>query len=77
MTVVPRYPKNYFEGAITFSNEEVARVEKQWADKSHRTLDAVSARAKSAGARIKTAIVQSDLVAESLIAARRRSTRAT
>lgn len=69
LTVVPRYPKNYFDGAMEFSHEDVARVEKQWAEKAQGALDAVGERAKAAGVRIKTATINSDLVAESVIAA--------
>ncbi|OUM00937.1 universal stress protein [Variovorax sp. JS1663] len=69
LTVVPRYPKNYFDGAMTFSHEDVARIEQQWAEKAQRTLDAVSEKAKAAGVRVKTAAVNSDLVADAVIAA--------
>ncbi len=69
LTVVPRYPKNYFDGAMVFSHEDVARIEKQWADSAQGTLDAVSVRAKAAGVRIKTAAINSDLVADAVIAA--------
>ena len=70
--VVPRYPRSYFEGSMTVSNEDVGRVEKQWTDKALAMLDTVSARAKQDGVRIKTATVSSDLVAESIIAAARK-----
>ena len=69
LTVVPRYPKTYFDGALAFSHEDVARIEMQWAETAQRTLDAVSERAKSAGVRVKTAAINSDLVAEAVIAA--------
>ena len=35
--VVPRYPMSYFEGGVSVSNSEVARTEKQWADKARRS----------------------------------------
>ena len=69
LTVVPRYPKSYFEGSMTFSVEDIGRVEKQWADKAQAMLDAVRDRARESGVRIKTAQASSDLVAESIIAA--------
>ena len=69
LTVVPRYPKTYLEGAMAFSHEDIARVEQQWAQSAELTLEAVSARAKAAGVRIKTAAIHSDLVAEAVIAA--------
>ncbi|BEP38308.1 universal stress protein (plasmid) [Variovorax sp. V59] len=67
--VVPRYQRSYFDGSMTVSAEDVSRVEKQWNDKAVAMLDAVSARARQDGVRIKTATVSSDLVAESIIAA--------
>ena len=69
LTVVPRYPTNYFDGAMAFSHEDVARIEKQWAEKAQGMLDAVSTRAQAAGVRIKTAAITSDLVADAVIAA--------
>ena len=42
VTVVPQYPTDYFEGAMVFSHEDVARVERQWADnngKQHQKGD--------------------------------------
>jgi nucleotide-binding universal stress UspA family protein len=69
LNVVPRYPRSYFEGAMTFSADDIGRVEKQWAEKARAMLDTVSARAKESGVRVKTATVNSDLVAESIISA--------
>jgi nucleotide-binding universal stress UspA family protein len=60
LNVIPRYPRSYFEGSMTFSPEDIGRVEKQWADKAQAMLDTVSARAKQSGVRIRTAIVNSD-----------------
>ncbi len=54
---------------MTFSPEDIGRVEKQWAEKAQAMLDTVSARAKESGVRVKTATANSDLVAESIIAA--------
>lgn len=69
LNVVPRYPRSYFEGAMTFSAEDIGRIEAQWAEKAREMLDAVSARAKASGVRVKTATVNSDLVAEAIISA--------
>ncbi|HJS03914.1 MAG TPA: universal stress protein [Variovorax sp.] len=69
LTVVPRYPTSYLDGAMTLSHEDVARVEKQWTERAQGLLDAVSARCRSAGVRIKTSAVSSDLVANAIIAA--------
>ena len=72
LNVIPRYPRSYFEGAVTFSAEDIGRVEKQWAEKAQAMLDTVSARARQSGVRIKAATVNSDLVAESIISAARK-----
>jgi nucleotide-binding universal stress UspA family protein len=55
LTVVPRYPKAYFDGAMAVAAEE--------------TLAAVATRAKRSGVKVKTVAVSSDLVAESIVAA--------
>ena len=67
--VVPRYPKAYFEGAVTFSPEDIAIIEDRWAQDAQKKLDAVGERARAAGVAVKTASLSSDLVAEALIAA--------
>ena len=68
LTVVPRYPKAYFDGAMVFAPEDIARIEKQWSAAAEETLAAVATRAKTAGVKVKTAAVSSDLVAESIVA---------
>ena len=67
--VVPRYPMSYFEGSISVSNSEVARTEKQWADKGQAVVDEVQKAAKAGGVKAKGVLARSDLVAESVIAA--------
>lgn len=67
--VVPRYPVSYFEGGITISMEDIARTEKQWSDKGQAVVDAVQEEAKARGVVAKGVVAQSDLVAESIMAA--------
>lgn len=67
--VVPRYPVSYFEGGITISIDDIARTEKQWSDKGQAVVDAVQLEAKAQGVTAKALVVQSDLVAESIISA--------
>jgi nucleotide-binding universal stress UspA family protein len=69
LNVIPRYPRGYLDGAMAFSPEDIGRVEKQWAEKAQSLLDAVKSRAEQSGVRVKTATANSDLVAESIIAA--------
>lgn len=66
--VVPRYPVSYFEGGVTVSTAEIARTEKQWADKGQAVVDAVRDAAEAAGVKAKAAVARSDLVAESILA---------
>ena len=67
--VVPRYPVSYFEGGIAISVEDIARTEKQWSDKGQAVVDAVQLEAKAQGVVANALVVQSDLVAESIILA--------
>ena len=71
--VVPRYPVSYFEGALTLSIEEVARTEKRWADKAQLIADEASDEARAHGVKARSAVVHSDLVGESIIAAARKN----
>jgi nucleotide-binding universal stress UspA family protein len=71
--VVPRYPVSYFEGGVTVSTEDIARTEKQWADKGQAVVDAVRDAAEAAGVKTRTSLSRSDLVAESILATARKS----
>ena len=67
--VAHRYPMSHFEGDITISRGDVARIEKQSTDKGRATVDAVTAAAQQAGVKARGLVVQSDLIAESIQAA--------
>jgi len=66
--VVPRYPVSYFEGAVTVSVQDIARVEKQWSDKGQAVVDAAQKLALAKNVIAKAVVTQSDLVAESIMA---------
>lgn len=70
--VVPRYPLSYFEGAVALPPQEVARVEKEWADKGRAIVNAVADAAEKAGVTARASIATSDSVAEAIIAAARK-----
>ena len=70
--VVPRYPVSYFEGGANISDSEIARTEKQWADRGQAVVDSVCDAARDAGVKAKGLLARSDLVAESIIAAARK-----
>ncbi len=69
LNVVPRYPVSYFEGGVSISTEDVSRIEKKWAEDGQAIVDSVEKLAKAEGVAVKTAIIRSDLVAESIMAA--------
>ena len=66
--VVPRYPVSYFEGGISVPDSEIARTEKQWAEKGQAVVDAVQKAALAEGVKARGVLARSDLVAESVIA---------
>ncbi|HSV52771.1 MAG TPA: universal stress protein [Burkholderiaceae bacterium] len=67
--VVPRYPMGYFEGGATISSADIARTEKQWADRGQAIVDTVQQTAAGQGVKTKAVVMRSDLVAESVVAA--------
>lgn len=69
LKVVPRYPQSYFEGGIALQPEEVARVEKQWADEGQAVVDAVQKAAAAKGVRAKSITVQGDVVSDAILSA--------
>lgn len=70
--VVPTYPTSYFEGAITLTPEEISRTEKAWADRGQAVVDAACRLAHAAGVTAKPVVMNSDLVAATLLAAARK-----
>ncbi|MDO8442546.1 MAG: universal stress protein [Polaromonas sp.] len=68
LKVVPRYPVSYFEGGMTVSAKDVAKVEKQWAEAALAVVEDVKVSAEAKGVKAKAVITTSDLIAESIIA---------
>ena len=73
LNVVPRYPTSYFEGGISVSPSEVARVEKQWAEHGQALADDVEKVAAKAGVKARAITVRSDMVAEAILAAAKKN----
>jgi nucleotide-binding universal stress UspA family protein len=67
--VVPRYPVSYFEGGVSLSEADIARTEKQWADRGQAVVDKVREDAEAQDVKAKAVVVRSDLVAEAILAA--------
>jgi nucleotide-binding universal stress UspA family protein len=66
--VVPRYPVTYFEGGITVSTQDIARIETQWAEQGQAVVDTVQQAAQAQGVAAKAVVSKSDLVAEAIMA---------
>ena len=49
VTVVPHYPRSYFDGSLPLTNDEVERVEKHWSEGGHKILETVQTAAKAQG----------------------------
>jgi nucleotide-binding universal stress UspA family protein len=73
LNVVPRYPTAYFEGGISVSPSEVARVETQWAEQGQALAEDVEKAAVKAGVKARALTVRSDLVAEAILAAAKKN----
>lgn len=69
LKVVPRYPHSYFEGGIALQPEEIARVEKQWAEDGQAVVDAVQKAARDKGVDAKAITLQGDVVSDAILAA--------
>ncbi len=68
LKVYPRYTQSYFEGALTLSAADVARIEKQWSDQAQVVVDAVKKAGAAKGVTVKTVTVKSDVVSDAVIA---------
>lgn len=73
LNVVPRYPRSYFEGGLSVSVADAARIEKQWAEQGLAVAEEVGKAAAKAGVQSRATTVRSDLVAEAILAAARKS----
>lgn len=67
LKVVPRYPVSYFEGGVALSLNNVAGVEKQWADAAMAIVNKVKEEAEAEGIRAKAVTTASDFTAEAII----------
>jgi nucleotide-binding universal stress UspA family protein len=70
--VVPRYPVAYFEGALSFSAEDIGRIEGEWAARGQAMVDQAVQGAAAQGVKAKGTIARSDRVAESIVSAARK-----
>ena len=69
LKVVPRYPRSYLEGSTPVDTAEIKRIEAQWTEQAQAVLNKIKADGKAMGVSVKTSVVKSDLIAESIMAA--------
>ena len=67
LKVVPRYPISYFEGGVALSVNNIADVEKQWAEAAMAVVDKVKDAAEAEGIKARAMTVSSDFTAEAII----------
>jgi nucleotide-binding universal stress UspA family protein len=69
LTVVPRYPTSYFEGGGSIEADDVARIERAWAERGRAIAATAASTAEAAGVKCKAVTMLSDHVAEAILAA--------
>ena len=67
LKIVPRYPVSYFECGVALSVNNVADVEKQWAEAALAVVEKVKLAAEAEGIRAKAVTISSDFTAEAII----------
>lgn len=67
LKVVPRYPVSYFEGGVALSVNNIADVEKQWADAAMAVVRKVQDAAEDEGIKAKAVTMSSDFTAEAIV----------
>ncbi len=67
LKVVPRYPVSYFEGGVSIPADDIAQVEKQWADAAMAVAEKVKDAAEAEGIKARAITVASDFTAEAII----------
>jgi nucleotide-binding universal stress UspA family protein len=73
LRVISRMPQNYFEGGMALDVDDSQRIESGWVQQAQTQLDHIKSLGQQRQVKVKTQIVRSDLVAESIIAAAKRS----
>lgn len=71
--VVNRYPQAYFEGGLAMQVNESERLEKEWLEQAQHDLNQIKDMGQKRQVKVKTSVVRSDLIAEAIIAAAKRS----
>lgn len=67
LKVVPHYPRSYFEGGLATDTNDMKRIETQWSEAAHALVNGIKSKGSEHNVDVTPLVVQSDLVAESVI----------
>ena len=66
-TVIPVYPRGYYDGSLALHEDEIARIKQSWADIGRKHLDAVRDAAAAHKVKVTEVMAESDLVSDALL----------
>ncbi|MFT3814691.1 MAG: universal stress protein [Acidovorax sp.] len=67
LKIAPRYPSNYYEGAMTQAPDTIRSIESDWRAESQKVADKVAARGAALQVPVAALAEQSDFVGETII----------
>ncbi|CAM5783721.1 MAG: universal stress protein [Burkholderiales bacterium] len=66
-TVIPVYPRGYYDGSLALHEDEIARIKQSWADIGRKHLDVVRDAAAAHKVKVTEVMAESDLVSDALL----------
>lgn len=66
-TVIPVYPRGYYDGSLALPQSEVDRIKKSWADIGRKHLDVVRDAGAAQKIKVTEVIAESDLISDALL----------
>lgn len=66
-TVIPVYPRGYYDGSLSLPKEEVDRIKQSWADIGRKHLDVVRDAGAAQKVKVTEVMAESDLVSDALL----------
>ena len=66
-TVIPVYPRGYYDGSLSLPQSEVDRIKKSWADIGRKHLDVVRDAGAAQNVKVTEVIAESDLISDALL----------
>ncbi|MEZ5607144.1 MAG: universal stress protein [Burkholderiaceae bacterium] len=66
-TVIPVYPRGYYDGSLSLPKEEIDRIKNSWADIGRKHLDVVRDAGAAQNVKVTEVIAESDLISDALL----------